>query len=410
MMLMLNLINEHMFEGEFGLERETLRVTSDGKLSQTNHPFCDDGYFERDFCENQLELITPVTKSPDELMALVAKLDNSAKKLLLSQDEYLWMYSNPPRIDGEDEIQIAKYAGDKSYKHDYRIKLESRYGKRLMLYSGVHLNISFSERYLRSVCDETDFDAFKTNMYFRLFKQASRFSFIPVLLTASSPVYDKSLDKDNLCGASFDGYASRRNGEAGYWNKFIPILDYGDVKSYITTVQDYIDKGFLFSESELYMPVRLKPRGINSLDALKRNGANHIELRMFDVNPLSPVGFFKEDIEFTHYFLLYLMSFDDFDFTPDMQKTVLQKHKNASLYTPPKEIVAETLEFLSGMERYFKNFDFVRENIAYQKDKLLNGNRYCVAVYNRYHENYHEKMLHFIKGEDEKRSRPIPIV
>lgn len=401
MMLMLNLINEYMFEGEFGLERETLRVTSEGKLSQTDHPFRDDEHFERDFCENQLELITPVAKSPDELMALIAQLDDSAKKLLQSHNEYLWMYSNPPRISGDDEIQIAKYTGDKSFKRDYRIKLESRYGKRLMLYSGVHLNISFSERYLRSVCDETDFDAFKNNAYFRLFKQASRFSFIPVLLTTASPVYDKSLDKDNLCGTGFDGYASRRNGDIGYWNKFIPVLDYSDVKSYVASVQDYIDNGLLFSESELYMPVRLKPRGVNSLGALGRYGANHIELRMFDVNPLSPVGIFKEDIEFAYYFLLYLMSFDDFDFTPDMQKTVLQKHKNASLYSPPKEIIDETLEFLGGMARYFEGFDFVRENIAYQKDKLVNGSRYCVTVYNRYHENYHEKMLRTAKGEND---------
>lgn len=397
--LKLDLHNEYIFDGDFGLERETLRVTADGKLAQTDHPFAGDKYLDRDFCENQLELITPVCESAGALIEKLGELDKRARDKLLAQGEYLWIYSNPPHFDTEDDIPIARYSEDKAFKHDYRVNLERRYGKRLMLYSGIHLNLSFSEKWLRAICDEDDFDEFKNKLYFRLFKQATRYSWLLVLLTASSPVYDKSLDADGLSGDGFDGYGSRRSGSKGYWNQFVPVLDYTDIHAYAESVKTYIDKGALFSASELYVPIRLKPRGQNSLDALLENGANHIELRMFDVNPLSPLGIFQEDIEFAYYFMLYLLSRDDFDFTPEMQRAATEKHKSAALYEVDKSITDEAIEILDDMAEYFKGFDFVTENIAFQKSKLTDNKRYCVRVYEKYHENYQTKMLQAAKGD-----------
>ena len=49
-------MNSHLFEGKFGIERETLRVNSFGRLAQTPHPFGNDPHITRDFCENQIEL------------------------------------------------------------------------------------------------------------------------------------------------------------------------------------------------------------------------------------------------------------------------------------------------------------------------------------------------------------------
>ena len=43
-------INRPAQTAEFGIERESLRVTSDGKLSQTKHPFFGDPHIDRDFC------------------------------------------------------------------------------------------------------------------------------------------------------------------------------------------------------------------------------------------------------------------------------------------------------------------------------------------------------------------------
>ena len=47
-------IKSHLGEAEFGIERESLRVTSSGALAQTKHPFGEHRNIDRDFCENQV--------------------------------------------------------------------------------------------------------------------------------------------------------------------------------------------------------------------------------------------------------------------------------------------------------------------------------------------------------------------
>ena len=153
-------MNQFMFKGKFGLERETLRVDKNNRLAQTLHPFQDEN-LSRDFCENQLEIITPVCNSISEVMSSLAMLDKKAREILKQNDESLWLYSNPPYIQNDEEIPIAKYDGMLSAKHDYRISLARRYGKRMMLYSGIHFNFSFSEEYLESLNQE------KNQAYFR---------------------------------------------------------------------------------------------------------------------------------------------------------------------------------------------------------------------------------------------------
>ena len=48
---------------EFGIERESLRVNADGTLAQTPHPFVGNAHIDRDFCENQVEIIGSVFDS-----------------------------------------------------------------------------------------------------------------------------------------------------------------------------------------------------------------------------------------------------------------------------------------------------------------------------------------------------------
>ena len=44
-------IREHLLDGAFGIEMESLRVVGDGMLSQTAHPFPGDAHIVRDFSE-----------------------------------------------------------------------------------------------------------------------------------------------------------------------------------------------------------------------------------------------------------------------------------------------------------------------------------------------------------------------
>ena len=400
--------NKYIFDGLFGLERETLRVTSDGRLAQTPHPFTDNKYLDRDFCENQLELITPPCKSIERMMVLLEHLDSTARQELSKRNEYLWLNSNPPHIDSENEIPIANFTGSQSSKHDYRIKLERRYGKRLMLYSGIHFNFSFSEELLHSLNKGgEDYSDFKNKFYFRLSKQIFRYNWLLVLLTSASPDYDLSLDGDGLSGSAFDGKASLRSSERGYWNQFIPILDYTDLYAYIESIDSYIDKGALFSAGELYLPMRLKPPGSNSLDSLIENGVDHIELRMFDINPLYPLGISAEDLRFAHFFILYLSQLPDFIFTPDLQETAIKNHRAAAEYDldkikingyPAKEAA---LGLLEDMTQYFRDFPEVQSSINIQKNKLINNKRHCVLVHEQLKNDFQNNMLKISKHRGE---------
>ena len=94
----------------------------------------------------------------------------------------------------------------------------------------------------------------------------------------------------------------------GYWNEFAPVFDYSDIGSYAESIRKYVKKGLLKAPSELYYPVRLKPAGDNNLDALQKNGVNHIELRMFDLNPLAEEGLEEKDVVFAHLLMVWLAS------------------------------------------------------------------------------------------------------
>ena len=366
--------------GGFGLERETLRVDADGKLAQTPHPFGEDEHITRDFCENQIELITPVCPSVDAAVASLGELDAKARAVLAQQGEQIWLYSNPPHFETDEEIPIAKFTGVHTNKRNYREALERRYGKRLMLYSGIHFNFSFSEEQLRAYNTENeDFHAFKDAFYLRLYKQLFRHSWLLVLLTAASPVYDLSLDGDGLSGTASEQYSSLRNSERGYWNQFVPLLDHANLQTFTAGIQAYVNKGLLFSASELYLPIRLKPCGENTLENLIENGVDHIELRMFDLNPLKPLGIDADDLKFAHLLILYLASLPDSEFTPLQQEHAVNDHHAAAHYNPPAWLMARAKEVLLDMMRYFRN-DYEALHILDRQNVKLCGVRYCKHI------------------------------
>ena len=329
-------------------------------------------------------------------------------------NEYIWLSSNPPRISSENDIPVAQFDGAYYSKREYRDRLAERYGKRLMLYSGIHFNFSFSEKFIHSVYDgKSTYRNFKNALYFRLSKQVFRYSWLIVLLTSASPVYDLSFDADGLSGTGFDGYASKRNGGKGYWNNFVPILDYTDLSTYIASINDYINSGTLFSQSELYLPMRLKPAGANSTNALLESGVDHIELRMFDVNPLAPLGIFEEDLRFAHYFLIYLTQLPDFIFTPDLQETAVRNHKSAAQYDLDTAFINgypardAAMGLLEDMTEYFKDFPEVIESINREKEKITQNSRYCVKIYEAFKDDFQNKMLEVSKKRTDDVKRII---
>lgn len=364
------------FKGNFGLERETLRVGSEGRLAQTPHPFGDDESITRDFCENQIELITPVCKSVNEMMSELERLDKTVRAELAKNGESIWLYSNPPHFEDESEIPVANFTGEHFGKRKYREQLERRYGKRLMLFSGIHFNFSFDDEYLKSMLGEDIGGKKRDEFYLKLYKQLSRYSWLLLLLTAASPFYDGSLFGEDG-GVKQSPYASIRSGERGYWNETQPILRYESLKDYVESIEEYVKKGILFSASELYLPVRLKPKGVNTLENFK-NGVSHIELRVFDIDPTKPLGVDSNDLEFAHLFLMYLSKQNDFDFDEILQRKAVDDHKKAALYDLDNieidgvPITDRANSLLDDVAAFFEGETQALDVIKYEKNKLRN--------------------------------------
>lgn len=377
-------MSKYLYSGKFGIERETLRTDSHGRLAQTPHPFGNDEHITRDFCENQIELVTPVAESIDEALGYLAELDRKARETLEKNGESIWLYSNPPHFDSEDEIPIADFTGDHSSKRSYREVLQRKYGKKLMLFSGIHFNFSFAEEYLHELNTENkDFHIFRDELYLRLYKQLMVHSWLLVLLTAASPYYDASLDRDGKSGIIMSEYSSLRNSPRGYWNKFLPILDHRSLKTFTGSIKKHIVTGSLYSASEIYLPVRLKPKGINTLENLAENGVDHIELRMFDLNPSAPLGIDGRDLEFAHLLILWLLTLPDFDFTPEKQEKAVSDHKNAAFLDPDAKLLKRAEEVIAEMEDHFSDNEKALEVIGFEKDKI-SGSKVCNS--NKYYE------------------------
>lgn len=402
-------IEKYMLKGNFGLEKESLRVTPDGFLAHTEHPFIDNPNIERDFCENQVELITDVSDSIDKVWEELAILHKKAVNTLQNLEtgkELLWPFSNPPYVLGEQDIPIANYQGTHIGKELYREYLAEKYGKKKMLFSGIHFNFSFSQEFMEEGYRQSNLSSmkeYKNKIYLELAKKVTRYSWLIVYLTAASPVMDGSFFHDEDKGkVVLKNLASPRCSKIGYWNDFVPLLEYDTMQSYIRSIEAYVEQGQLKEAMELYYPVRLKPAGENSLENLKNSGVNHIELRMLDLNPLEPVGIRKEDLKFLHLFIIYLMSLEDEDFPHFEQMMAIKNEKRAAEYEE-QSIWIETgwnatlpvreaaLDVLNAMEHYFENFEereFL-EIVHFQQEKILcPQKRYAAQVRERFQEDY----------------------
>lgn len=407
-------VKANMFQGNFGLEKESLRVTSEGFLAHTSHPFADNPNIERDFCENQTELITNVYPSADEAWNHLVTLHKEVvRKLqhLSTGRELLWPFSNPPYVQGEKDIPIAHYQGVLKGKEQYREYLAGKYGKKKMLFSGIHFNFSFAEELMRAAFESSgasSYSAYKDRVYLELAWKVTEFSWLIVYLTAASSVMDGSFLRDEDLGKDLaNSYASARCSEIGYWNDFIPVLEYGSLDAYVRSIQKYVEEGQLKEAAELYYPVRLKPAGENSLVGLQKNGVSHIELRTLDLNPFVPVGISREDLKFLHLLILYLMSLDEREYEPFEQIMAVKNEKKAALYiekgtyietgwdseAPIREAAIKVLE---EMEKFYLELEekSMTELIRFQKMKLKGADhRYAVKVRREFGVNYVKKGL-----------------
>lgn len=422
-------IRPYLFSGGFGLEKESLRIDRNGFLSQTDHPFPDDVNIVRDFSENQTEINTSVCSSAqtaiDELSHHYLRIQR--KLFELPEREYLWPFSNPPYIRSEKDIPVARFSGEQAAKTAYRDYLANRYGRYIMTFSGIHVNFSFDEELLRrdyALHDPDayrDFRDYKNRFYLTLAERAASYGWLLTAATAASPIMDSSYVEKGILGGDtfFNGMASLRSSEFGYWNFFAPVFDYSSLSSYVASIQRYVDEGFLASPSELYYPIRLKGKGAYSMEGLLNGGVSHIELRMFDLNPLVPVGLDVRDVEFAQYFLIWLISTPHRHLTPSAQvqaahnfkiaahydlKTVKILLQDGGTYGDAYPVADAAVAVISAMKDFFRDADaHVQDVLDFQAEKFSHPEtRYAWKVRKCYQDGFVKKGLLLARKRQEE--------
>lgn len=409
-------VRKQIFDGGFGLEKESLRILETGKLSHSPHPFPDDEHIVKDFCENQTEINTSVhTSVRGALDELTLHTKRIQKKLqTLPQREYLRPFSNPPYIENERDIPVAVFEGVHVSKTAYRDYLSEKYGRYKMTFSGIHVNYSFSEELLKtdfSLQETADYTAYKNRLYLDLAKGLAVYGWILVAVTAASPILDSSFVEKGVYDRDvFTGMASVRCSEMGYWNQFAPLFDYENITAYADSIQKYVDNGLLKTASELYYPIRLKPKGENNLDTLRESGVNHIELRMYDLNPLTEAGVEERDILFAQLLMIWIVSTPERPFTKKDQIQAVQNFKTAAHYDlktvkivlPDGEtcsVAKAAIHVIDQMKEFYRSLDLpVQDILDFEHAKFTEAdNRYAWQIRARFQDGYVKKALEFMK-------------
>lgn len=408
-------VRQHLLEGHFGLEKESLRILENGKFAHTRHPFPDDAHIVKDFCENQTEINTGVH---DSIAEAVEELTFHSGRILASLQarsprEYLWPFSNPPYIENERDIPVALFEGENVSKTMYRDYLSDKYGRYKMAFSGIHVNFSFSEELLREnflLQHIENFTEYKNHLYLALAKQMAAYGWLLVAVTAASPILDSSFVEKGVYNRDvFTGMASVRCSELGYWNEFAPIFNYDTIEAYADSIQKYVKVGLLKAASELYFPIRLKPKGENNLDNLRKNGVDHIELRMFDLNPLAKSGVDERDIAFAQLLMVWLAALEEQPLQQKDQIQAVQNFKNAARYDLKTvkiltsdgrldSVADAAVKIIHRMRAFYQKLDLpVQDILEFELAKFIDAeNRYAWQIRKRFQEGYVKKTLELI--------------
>ena len=335
-------IPQQLLKGNYGIEREMLRVDKEGYLSFTDHPdiFGDkvlNPYITTDFSESQVEVITPVLDNIEETYSFSKALYDIVA--LEIGDELLWPQSMPCSIPKDDEIPVAKYSEEGREEQEYRNKLLNKYGGKKQLISGIHYNYSFNEEIIRKLYERSDkeltYKEYKNSIYLKVTRNYLRYRWIIVYLLGVAPVIHESFL--NGCSCNFkqisqDGYTlddviSHRNGECGYRNKEELYPNYETVEDYVESINKYVNDGVIDSHKELYSQVRLKAKNPKDfLNSLLDDGISYLEYRSIYINPFEKGGISLNDLYFLQLLNIYLLIKEESSYGKWQQEAVKNQH------------------------------------------------------------------------------------
>ena len=318
-----------------GIEREALRVTPAGRISQAPHPVAlgsalTNPHITTDYSEALIELVTPPFAATWELQQYLCDIHQFVYRHL--GDELLWVTSMPCVLGGDAEIPIATYGSSNigRMKHVYRVGLGLRYGRMMQAISGVHFNYSFPEK-LWPVLQEVEEkknggQPFIDDSYFALLRNYRRFGWLVLYLFGVSPALCRSFFAGREPPAGLEPLGrgtflaphatSLRMSDLGYRNK-----SQAGVHVSVNSLQEYtrdlsrlismphpeyeahgveidgewrqLNANVLQIENEYYSfirPKRIAFSGERPTRALSRAGVQYVEMRSLDVGAFDPVG------------------------------------------------------------------------------------------------------------------------
>ncbi|MFO7303950.1 MAG: glutamate--cysteine ligase [Gammaproteobacteria bacterium] len=328
-----------------GVEKESLRVTPDGYISQTPHPpalgsALTNEHITTDYSEALIELVTPPFTESWALLQYLCDLHQFVYRHL--GEELLWATSMPCKVEGDESIPIAYYGTSNvgRMKEVYRRGLGWRYGRLMQAIAGVHYNYSFPERLWPVLAEalharRVDRDFISAN-YFALLRNYRRFGWLVLYLFGNSPAVCSSFvrgrehDLEELSpGTLYNRYAtSLRMSDLGYRNKnqaglqiSVNSLDeyVRDLTAAVSTPHPEYEKigvkvdgeyrqlnaNLLQIENEYYSYIRPKRTarpGERPTQALQRGGVEYVEFRALDVSVFDPVGVNQSKLRFLEAF------------------------------------------------------------------------------------------------------------
>jgi len=339
-----------------GLEKESLRVSPDGKLAQTPHPAAlgsplTHPLITTDYSEALAEFITPPLADASEVLATLRDVQSFVYGKL-ENDELLWATSMPCVVAGESSIPIAQYGSSNigQMKTVYRRGLGHRYGRLMQVIAGVHFNYSLPEAfwpaYQQLEGDSQPLQDFISERYFGLIRNLQRFGWLVPYLFGASPAVCKSfLSGQPTQLEEFDQYTayqpyatSLRMGDIGYQNnqeaetgikasydnldRYVdtltcaistPCAAYERIGVFVNGRWEQLNANILQIENEYYSTIR--PKQITGATekpthALKRRGVKYVELRSLDVNAFDPLGISMPQMRFLEAFLILCLLAD----------------------------------------------------------------------------------------------------
>lgn len=345
-----------ILQANFGIERESLRVDRQGQLAHTPHPSCLGArsfhpYIQTDFCEFQMELITPVAKSTTEARRLLGAITDVAGRSIAT-DEILWPLSMPPRLKAE-EVQVARLEND--FERHYRNYLAEKYGTKLQAISGIHYNMELGKDLVEALfqeSDQTDMITFKNALYLKLAQNYLRYRWVITYLFGAAPTAEQGFFDQEVP----EPVRSFRNSDHGYVNKEEIQVSFASLEDYVSAIETYIKQGDLIAEKEFYSAVRFRGQKVNR--SFLDKGITYLEFRNFDLNPFERIGISQDTMDTVH---LLLLAFLWLDAPENVDQALTQGHalnEKIALSHPlePLPSEAETQNITTTLDQLVQHF------------------------------------------------------